>query len=49
MPKLLAQCEAAELTVDPIKQAMASVGYGRDALRQLDRWESKRITGRFGR
>jgi len=49
MPKVLADCEAAELSVDRIKTAMASVGYGREALHQLDRWESKRTTGRFGR
>lgn len=49
MPKVLADCEAAELSVDRIKTAMASVGYGREALHHLDRWESKRTTGRFGR
>lgn len=49
MPKVLADCEAAKLTLDRIKTAMASVGYERDALHQLDRWESKRTTGRFGR
>jgi hypothetical protein len=49
MPKVLAKCEAANLSVERIKEAMASVGYGRDALHQLDRWESKRTTGRFGR
>jgi hypothetical protein len=46
MPKLLAECEAAALTLDRIKAAMASVGYGRDALHQLDRWESKRSVAR---
>ena len=49
MPKVLADCEAAELSVDRIKIAMASVGYGPAALQELDRWESKRTTGRFGR
>lgn len=49
MPKVLAECEAARLTVDQIKTAMASVGYEREALHQLDRWESKRTTGLFGR
>lgn len=49
MPKVLADCEAAGLTVDRIKAAMESVGYEREALHQLDRWESKRTTGRFGR
>ena len=49
MPRLLADCERAELTLHRIKEAMASVGYGREALHQLDRWESKRTTGRFGR
>ncbi len=45
MPKLLAQCEVADLPLDRIKDAMASVGYGREALHQLDRWESKRTPG----
>ena len=49
MPKVLAQCEEAGLSLDRIKDAMASVGYGGEALHQLDRWESKRTTGRFGR
>ena len=39
-----------ELTVplERVKEAMASVGYGKDALHQIDRWESKRTTGHFG-
>lgn len=49
MPNLLAECEAARLTMEQIKAAMASVGYGSEALHQLNRWESKRLTGRFGR
>lgn len=48
MPTLLDDCEAVELTLDEIKVAMASVGYGAQALHQLDRWESKRTTRRFG-
>ena len=49
MPKLLGDLSGARLTVDRIKDAMASIGYSDDALHQLDRWESKRTTGRFGR
>lgn len=49
MPSLLTNCEAAALTIDEIKAAMASVGYGQRALHQLGRWEAKRTTGRFGR
>ncbi|GAA4710832.1 hypothetical protein Prum_091480 [Phytohabitans rumicis] len=32
-----------------IKEAMYQIGYNKHALHQLDRWESKRTTGRFGR
>jgi hypothetical protein len=49
MPKVLGDCEEVGLTVVRVKLAMMSIGYGRHALHQLDRWESKRITGRFGR
>lgn len=48
MPKLLANCEAEGLTLEQIKDAMESIGYSRRTLHQLDRWESKRTTGRFG-
>lgn len=48
MPKLLADCEAAALTIDEIKSAMASVGYSPRALHQLNRWEAKRTSGQFG-
>lgn len=47
MPKTLAECEAAGLTLTQFKQAMAMIGYSIDSLHQLDRWESKRTTGRF--
>lgn len=49
MPTLLRDCEAVSLTVERIKLAMAAVGYDRSSLHQLDRWESKRTTLRFGR
>jgi hypothetical protein len=49
MPRILAQVSAAGMTVDQVKAAMQSIGYGRHALHELDRWESKRTTGRFGR
>ncbi len=49
MPGVLADCNAAGLAIERVKEAMASVGYGAHALHQLDRWESKRTTGRFGR
>lgn len=49
LPKLLADCEAAALTIDEIKAAMASIGYSQRALHQLVRWEAKRTTGQFGR
>jgi hypothetical protein len=49
MPKVLGNCEETGLTVACVTEAMMSIGYGRHALHQLDRWESKRTTGRFGR
>jgi hypothetical protein len=48
MPGLLAECEQAGLPLERVKDAMASVGYSKDALHQIDRWESKRTTGKFG-
>jgi hypothetical protein len=49
MPKLLADAADMGLSLDRIKQAMKSIGYSTGALHELDRWESKRTTGRFGR
>ena len=49
MPKLMQQFADAGVSVARVKEAMAAIGYGSDALHQLDRWESKRTTGRFGR
>lgn len=49
MPKLLADCWEAGLTMPQVKEAMESIGYSRQALHQLERWESKRTTGKFGR
>ena len=49
MPTLVGDLGRAGLTVDRVKDAMASIGYSKDDLHQLDRWESKRTTGRFGR
>jgi hypothetical protein len=46
MPRVLGDCEEAGLTVACVTEAMMS-GYGRHALHQLDRWESKRTTGRY--
>jgi hypothetical protein len=49
MPKVLAECWQAGLTMQQVQQSMKSIGYSPDALHQLERWESKRATGRFGR
>lgn len=49
MPGLLADCKEAGLSLARIKAAMESVGYSKQALHELDRWESKRTTGKFGR
>ncbi|WP_282818478.1 MULTISPECIES: hypothetical protein [Curtobacterium] len=49
MPALLGRAAAEELSIARIKEAMAAVGHSRTELHQLDRWESKRTTGKFGR
>jgi hypothetical protein len=49
MPILLGDLQQAGLSLVQVKEAMASIGYGNHALHQLDRWESKRTTGKFGR
>lgn len=49
MPNLLAQFEEAGLSMTDVKSAMRRIGYDDRTLRQLDRWESKRRTGKFGR
>jgi hypothetical protein len=41
MPKLLGDLEQAGLPLVQVKEAMASIGYGKQALHELDRWESK--------
>ena len=49
MVNVLQEFADSGVTIDQIKQAMAAIGYERHALHMLDRWESKRTTGRFGR
>jgi hypothetical protein len=49
MVSVLDDCARLGLPIDDIVGAMAAIGYHREALRQLRRWESKRVTGRFGR
>ncbi|MDJ0336585.1 hypothetical protein QMG83_15255 [Salinibacterium sp. G-O1] len=49
MPRLLERAAAEKLSLSRIKEAMSAVGHLREELHQLDRWESKRTTGKFGR
>ncbi len=49
MPKLLAKCANEGLSLKQIVEAMISIGYDRRAAHQLKRWESKRLTGKFGK
>ncbi|MBB1195747.1 hypothetical protein [Curtobacterium flaccumfaciens] len=49
MPRLLDRAAAEDLSLARIKEAMSAVRHTRNALHQLDRWESKRTTGKFGR
>lgn len=48
MPSILGECVSAGLDMDRIKDAMMSVGYSDRSVHQLDRWESRRSTGKFG-
>lgn len=47
MVSVLDDCRDAGLTIEQVKTAMRSIGYAEYSLRMLDRWESKRTTGRF--
>jgi hypothetical protein len=49
MVNVLNTAVATGLNIDRIKAAMEEIGYRDRALHQLDRWESKRTTGKFGR
>jgi hypothetical protein len=49
MPKVLGQLHDLGVPISRTRVAMASIGYETAALHELERWESKRTTGRFGR
>lgn len=49
MPAMLKEWADSGRTLADLLEAMAAIGYGRHALHQLERWESKRLTGKFGR
>lgn len=49
MPRLLGQAADAGLSLEVILEKMGSLGYHRGALHELERWERKRTTGKFGR
>lgn len=49
MPKLMGEVAASGMTVRQVQDAMESIGYSRKAVHQLQRWENKRTTGKFGR
>ncbi|MFF9564747.1 hypothetical protein ACF1AJ_15490 [Leifsonia sp. NPDC014704] len=49
MPRLLERAAAEGLSLARIKEAMSAVGHSQAELHQLERWESRRTTGRFGR
>ena len=48
MPNILRDLNFAGVPITRVIEAMASIGYHKDALHQLERWESKRTTGQFG-
>ena len=49
MPTLLGDLKKVGLPIARVKEAMESIGYEKNTLHQLDRWESKRTTGKCGR
>lgn len=49
MPKLLAECEQEGLSITRIQAAMMEIGYDRRTVHEIQRWENKRRTGRFGK
>lgn len=49
MPGVLDEVKELGMTLAQVQEAMRSIGYHKEALRMLDRWESKRTTGKFGR
>jgi len=49
MVNLLGECVEAGLAIDRTIEAMRSIGYQQHALHMLERWESKRTTGKFGK
>ena len=49
MPGLMADVAEAGMSVRQVQNAMESIGYSRRAVHELERWESKRTTGKFGR
>lgn len=49
MPKILSELADSGVAFARTRQAMEDIGYSRNALHQLERWESKRTTGKFGR
>lgn len=49
MPKLLKKAADEGLSIRAIVDAMQSIGYDKRTTHQLERWERKRLTGRFGR
>jgi len=49
MPVVLERAVTQDLSLARIEEAMLAVGHSRQVLHQLDRWESKRTTGKFGR
>ena len=48
LPTLLGELDAMGLPLAKVIEAMSAIGYGVRALHQLERWESKRTTGRLG-
>lgn len=49
MPVTLAKCAEEGLSIEQVTEAMRSIGYTERELDQLQRWENKRLTGKFGR
>ena len=48
VPRKLTEWAATGATIDDLVAAMRAIGYYPENLHQLRRWESRRVTGRFG-
>lgn len=49
MPRIMEECADLNLSVAQVREAMESIGYDRRATHQLQRWDNKWRTEKFGK